>query len=363
MKPLNLAVIGAGHLGRIHARIAAGLPEAQVVVVADPSETARVTIAEETGARAVEDYRTLLDGTAESVGKIDAAIIATPTTTHHRIATDVLNAGVSVLVEKPLTRTRAEADELVKLAEQAGLTLQVGHVERFNPALSAAAPYIEDPKYIIAERCSGYPGRSLDVGVVLDLMIHDLDVILSLAQSPVRHVEALGISVLGGYEDMATARIVFASGCVANVTASRVSYAMRRAMQVYSPRSFTTLDFASGKSTVVHPNEAVLDRHVDAPSFSTTELQWLQQDLFEHVLVREELSPPSINAIEQEQREFFASLRTGQMPRVPGSAGRDALAVAEQILEAIDAHQWDGSATGRIGPFSPAALPAICRAA
>ena len=185
MKPLRVAVIGAGHLGKIHARLAAGLEDIELVAVCDLVEGARNAVAQEANTRAVADYRSL-------VGEIEAAIIATPTTYHHAVGMELLGCGIPLLVEKPLALTAAEATDLVTLARQKGVTLQVGHVERFNPALTAVAADVRDPKYIEAHRTSGYTFRSTDIGVVMDIMIHDLDVVLSLAKSEVVDVQALG---------------------------------------------------------------------------------------------------------------------------------------------------------------------------
>jgi predicted dehydrogenase len=230
MTPLRLAVIGAGHLGRIHARIAAGIDEIKLVAVADPVAQCRDAAAAEGKTRAVADYR-------ELIGEIDAAILATPTNTHHTIGVELLSSGIPLFIEKPLTTNAAAADELVNLARKQGLVLQVGHVERFNPALTWVASEVHDPKYIEATRTSGYSFRSTDIGVVLDMMIHDLDIVLAFANSAVKHVQALGISVLGGHEDMATARLTFASGCIAQLTASRVSFQQQRTMNIFTSRS------------------------------------------------------------------------------------------------------------------------------
>jgi len=218
VKHLRLAVIGAGRLGGFHAQKAAANPDVELVAVVDPVPAARNRVAAECHTRALADYRGL-------VGAIDAAIVAAPTRLHHRIGMDLAGEGVHLLVEKPLCSRLAEAEELVERAEKQGVVLQVGHVERFNPAFAAAAPYLVEPKYIEAVRASGFTFRSTDVGVVLDLMIHDIDLVLSLVGSPVQRVEAMGVSVLGGHEDAANARIQFASGCVATLSASRVSRA------------------------------------------------------------------------------------------------------------------------------------------
>lgn len=352
MTGVRLAVIGSGHLGRIHARIAAGLDDIELVAVADPVEAARRSVAQEGRTRGVSDYR-------ELIGEIDAAVVATPTTTHHAVCTELLAGGISLLVEKPLTPTSAEADELVSLARRQGLVLQVGHVERFNPALAAVAAELRDPKYIQATRASGYTFRSTDIGVVLDMMIHDIDVVLSLARSPVEEVRALGISVLGGHEDIATAWLTFASGCVAQLTASRASFQQRRTMNVFTSRLSASINFATHEATVVRPREDVLRREFHAEGVGPADRAYWKEHLFDELLVRTQQTAAPVNAIEEEQRDFIHAIRTGKSPRVDGVAGRDAVAVAEMILRQIDEHAWDGTPSGRQGPLAMPALPIV----
>ncbi|MGD9635228.1 MAG: Gfo/Idh/MocA family oxidoreductase, partial [Pirellulales bacterium] len=203
----------------------------------------------------------------------------------------------------------------------------------------------------------GYSFRSTDIGVVLDIMIHDLDIVLSLANSAVKEVQALGISVLGGHEDMATARLTFASGLVANLTASRVAFQQQRTMNIFTSRSAATIDFATQEASLVKPREEVLRRRFQVDRLSAEEKTHLKAHLFDDLLVRTEHEPAKINAIEEEQRDFVAAIRTGKLPRVDGLAGRDAVAVAGMILESIHEHAWDGSSTGRHGPFAMPALP------
>ncbi len=355
MSRLRLAVVGVGHLGRIHAKLAASLEDAELVAVADASPEAREAVAAEHGCRAVADFRDL-------IGEIDAAVVATPTVTHRAVATDLLRAGVHALVEKPICPTAAEADELVQLAQKQHLVLQVGHVERFNPAFTAVRGRLHDPKYIEAERASGYTGRSIDVGVVMDLMIHDIDAVLSLVQSPVEKVEALGVSVFGGGEDIVNARLKFATGCVATLTASRVSYAVKRSMKVYTPTLFASIDFGNRTSTVVEPTDQVLNRAVQARDLSPQALGHLREALFQDYLVRKEVPGEEANAILEEQRDFLRAIRTGESPVVSGADGCDAVAIAEQVIECVETHQWDGSHTGRIGPHA-SPLPAVIEAA
>jgi predicted dehydrogenase len=350
--PLRVGIIGAGHLGRIHARIAAGLEDIKLVAVADPVAACRDAAAAEANTRSVEDYR-------ELIGEIDAAIIATPTNTHHTVGVELLSSGIPLFIEKPIANHVQAADELVNLARRQGLVLQVGHVERFNPALAWATSEVRDPKYIEATRNSGYSFRSTDIGVVLDMMIHDLDIVLALANSPVKDVQAMGISVLGGHEDMATARITFASGCVANLTASRVSFAQQRTMNILTSRAAATINFATQEASVVKPREDVLRRRFQLDRLTMEERAHLKQHLFDEVLVRSTHVPEKTNAIEEEQKDFVAAIRTGKTPRVDGQAGRDAVAVAGMILDRIDEHAWDGSSAGRQGPFAMPALPII----
>ncbi len=352
MSRMRLAVVGTGHLGRIHARIASGLEGSQLVAVVDSQAAAREQVAADTGARPLADYRDLF-------GAVDAAIIATPTSSHAAVANDLLRGGIHLLVEKPITTTLQEADEIVALANRQQLVLQVGHVERFNPALVSVSSKLEDPKYIEARRSSSYTFRSTDVGVVMDLMIHDIDVVLSLVQSELVGVEAFGFSVLGGQEDMVNAQLRFASGCVANLTASRVSYTPERSMQVFTSECCASIDFASRRSSIVEPTADVLSRDFDVDSLSVDEKEHLREHLFTDLLVKRELPAVETNAIEQEQLDFCAAIRAGASPQVTGADGRNAVAVAEQILERVESHQWDGATGARRGAFALPLLPTV----
>ena len=343
--PLRLGVVGVGHLGRIHARLARLAPDVCLVGVADLRAAVRDEVAAEAGTRPFANFLDLAN-------HIDAAIVATPTRAHSPVALELASRGIHLLIEKPLATTAAEADRLVGACRRSGVTLQVGHVERFNPALRAALPHIAEPKYIEAVRVSGYPFRSTDIGVVLDLMIHDLDVVLSLVRAPVHAVDALGLSVLGDYEDVAQARLTFANGCVANLTASRVSYVAKRSMQVWTPRSYAAVDFAQRTTTLVHPNRRILDRDFQLDNLSDHEKSSLKDHLFDELLAKQTIEAADCNAIAEEQQDFFTAIRTGAEPTVSGEQGRDAVAVAEQILQSIANHAWDGTADGRKGAFA-----------
>jgi len=235
MKKLKCAVIGTGYLGKFHAEKYASLPDCELVAVVDTNEIAAKTVAEKFGAQALTDYKSLL-------GKVDAVSIVVPTTLHHVVSRDFLNAGAHVLVEKPITVTVAEADELIAIAKEKNLILQVGHLERFNPAVLGLDKE-EKPLFIESHRLSPFNPRANDVSVVLDLMIHDIDIILALVDSEVERIDASGTPVLTQGTDIANARITFKNGCVANVTASRISLKMERKMRMFKPNSYVSVDF------------------------------------------------------------------------------------------------------------------------
>jgi predicted dehydrogenase len=350
MIPLRTAVIGTGHLGRIHARLAADAPHIDLVAIVDVSQDARERVAEETGSRAAADYR-------ELIGDVEAAIVATPTIYHHRVVKDLLEAGVHVLVEKPITTTVAEADELVDLARSRNLTLQVGHVERFNPGLECIASQLTDIRYIQATRASGFTFRSTDIGVVMDLMIHDIDVVLSLVHSRVVDVTAFGVAVIGQQEDIAQAQLHFAGGCVAQLTASRVHYEPARSMQVFTSTGFASIDFAGRRAATVRPSAELLTRQFELESLTADQTAYYRDHLFDELLIKQQHEPTTTNAIAEEHRDFAECIRSGREVRVTGKAGRNALAIAEQVLAAIDKHQWDASPLGRRGPMLTPTVP------
>ena len=237
------------------------------------SPASRNRLAAECNTQPLADHRSL-------VGRIDAAVIAAPTSLHHGLALELLDAGTHLLVEKPICASLVDADDLVAAARRHSLVLQVGHVERFNPAFTHAVPHVRNPKYIEATRTAGFTFRSIDVGVVLDLMIHDIDLVLSLVRSRVRRVEALGISVLGGHEDVANARLEFECGCVAALSASRVSHDQVRRMQVWSPRAFAGMDFSTRTTTLVRPSEALLRRRFHPELLSQEEVEYYREHLW-----------------------------------------------------------------------------------
>lgn len=329
MNPVKVAVVGAGKLGGYHANISSQSDRFELVAVVDPFEASRNALAEKVGTRAVGDI-------AEVMDQIDAAVVATPTFTHAEVVLQLLNAGKHVLVEKPIAPTANEATRMVDAAEAAGVIFQVGHVERFSPALVAAGDRLANPRFIQATRTSGYTFRSTDIGAVLDLMIHDIDLVLSLAQSEVVDVTAVGTNVFGGHEDMVNTRLTFANGCVADLTASRVHYELERTMKVVTPTGYTALNFANGTATTVTPTDEVLNGTFDAEGQTPDrKAELFAGKLFEEVLVKAEHQAPAVNAIELELLDFAGAIQTGGQPRVTGTAGRDAVAVAEWIIEEV----------------------------
>ncbi|HTQ39133.1 MAG TPA: Gfo/Idh/MocA family oxidoreductase [Pirellulales bacterium] len=351
---IRLAVIGAGHLGRIHARLAQQAPGFELVGMVDPMPEARRLAKAECHVPVLADYQ-------ELIGQIDAAVVATPTQFHHSVSLSLLSHGIHLMVEKPLATTLAEADEILAVAQQHGAMVQVGHIERFNPAWNQAnvMPLVRQPKYIEASRCSGYTFRSTDIGVVLDLMIHDLDLALHFANSPVRRVQALGISVLGDHEDVAQARLEFANGCVANLSASRISYKPQRHMQVWSDQGCVTFDFATRTAVTVCPVTELLQREFDLDDIGPASRAHLKDHLFEDLFQLEHYAAAEQNALLEELNDFAASIREHKEPRVTGLQGRNVLAVAEQVLEAIQRHAWDGAAEGRTGPLAMPTAPIL----
>lgn len=343
MSRLRIAVIGAGHLGRIHAKLLGQVDGAQLAAISDPFEGARQQASELFTVPIHADYR-------NCIPNIDAAVIAAPTDAHAEIAKTLLKAGKHLLVEKPLTVDADDAQRLAMLAASRRLTLQVGHVERFNPAFTALEDLKVDVKYVEAVRASSFPGRCLDVGVVMDLMIHDLDLVLSMTDAAVKSVSSSGLSLISDHEDLAEARIEFECGLVANLKASRVSPTPARQMQVFSSSGFAEIDFGAPALSVVRPCQSVLDRAFDLATETDNPLGFSEQ-LFSSRLSCETLELEPRNAILDELHDFVISVKTGISPTVDGSAGARAVAVAGKVLESIENRRWYSDAqTTEIGP-------------
>lgn len=328
MHRVRVGVIGLGHMGKEHARVVALLSEAELAAVADLDPERRYTISRKYQVPACADYRELF-------GLVDAVIIAVPTSAHCEVAREFLVRGIPCLVEKPLASSLEEADELVNLSQKHGVVLQVGHIERFNPALLDLEQRKLRPHFIQGQRLSMFSGRCLDVGVVLDLMIHDLDVLLALVRQAVVEVDAVGVSLLGGHEDVAEAWLTFANGCVATLTASRISTKPSRRMIVYSPEGYVELDFFKKHTLIVQPSEKARELGWRPEQLDLSLVGLLREKLFGQWLEVREFEHNEGDQLTEEVRHFVECVRTGQRPRVTAEDGRDAIALAERILHKI----------------------------
>lgn len=333
MSRIRLGVIGAGHLGKIHARLAHQLDDFELVAVADPHQDSLRAVAAELPVTTVDEH-------CELIGKIDAAVIAAPSTIHHQVAIELIDAGIHLLVEKPLTVTVEEADDLVAAADDRQVVLQVGHVERFNPAFQAALPFIQSPVFIEAQRTFLHSLRSLDIGVVHDLMIHDIDLVLSLATAPLQRVDAAGGTIVGPKEDVARAWLNFANGLRVNLTASRVSTTPCRAMTIYCRDRVVSIDFSAcqfdvTELTPVVDGQTLNGAGLDVSGLNAVERGQLQEALAHDGVRTRTIVVPTGNAILAELQDFAACIRTGRTPRVCGRAGRNAVDVAGLVCRSV----------------------------
>lgn len=309
MKKIKTAVVGTGYLGKFHAEKYAQLPESELVAVVDVNEDVAREVAERHNTRLSTDYRELLE-------TVDAVSIVVPTSLHYDIARDFLNSGVHVLIEKPITVTVEEAESLIAIAKTNKLILQVGHLERFNAALLDLDFSCDKPLFIESHRLSHFNPRANDVSVVLDLMIHDIDIILNIVDSEVDRIDASGTAVLTDGIDIANARIVFKSGCVANVTASRVSMKTERKMRMFRPQSYVSVDFQS-RSLVCHKT-GDKEMFPGIPEILTEKSEYENGD-----------------ALREEIHHFLGCIRDKKEPMVTGEAGKRALATAIEISKLL----------------------------
>lgn len=308
MSNLKCAVVGVGYLGKFHAQKYHKIPGCDLVAVVDRLEESALQVAQPLGCDAISDYSELL-------GHVDAVSIVVPTQAHYSVCKDFLKAGVHVLVEKPMTTTLEQADELIALAEQKNLVLAVGHLERFNPAALALEPLLDNPRFIDSSRLAPFKSRATDVSVLLDLMIHDVDLILSLVDSELESVDCSGARVLTRDIDIANARIRFVNGCVANITASRVSSKSERKMRVFQSLACHSLDFQARTLTSY---KGAVDAMTDP----------------EHAIDRTEQSFGEADPLYSEILDFVQSVQNQRAPKVSGRAGRRALEAVQKITEA-----------------------------
>ncbi len=309
MQKIRAAVVGVGYLGRFHAQKYAQIEGCELVGVVDAREEARNKVAQELATRPLADYRELL-------GHVDAVSVVTQTPAHFAIARDFLEAGTHVLVEKPITETAAEARELIDLARARKRVLQVGHLERFNAAILAAEPYLTAPRFIECHRLAPYKERGTDVNVVLDLMIHDIDIVETIVGAPIASIDAIGTTVFSDEIDIANARIRFENGCVANATASRVSLKTERKMRIFEDDAYISLDLQQKILTVIRKRAAPI-----TPGQLPVSI--------------EEQSLDQGDALKAEIESFLECVRTGRPPVVGGEAGLRALETAMRISEQV----------------------------
>ena len=328
MKKLRVAVIGVGHLGRHHARVLDDLPNVELVGVSDKCADRCSEVAKECGVPAFEDYRPLLS-------RVDAATIAVPTTHHFDVAKDFLAAGKSVLVEKPLSNDVGHAKQLVQLARRNDAILQVGHIEQFNPVLQAIPPMTGRPRFIQTHRMGPYSFRSTDIGVVFDLMIHDVDIVLSLLGELPTSVRATAWSIFGAHEDISMAELTFPGGTVAQLTASRAHAKSQREMSIWWTNGFTRLDFAKKKTLTVSPTP---EFHRERARFicpSPHEVSALRTGMAGRFCeITEKDWSNTSDQLTLELEHFISSIVTRSTPRVSGEQGQSAVKIAAMILNA-----------------------------
>lgn len=344
--PIEVAVIGVGRMGRHHARTYKNLTQAHLVAVVDHDMDRAGAVADEYGcdvARNVEELLTRYPG-------VRAVTVAVPTVHHHAVAAPLLERHVACLVEKPLAPSLDQARELAELAARSGTILQVGHTERFNPAIRAVSQLNLRPQFMEVHRVSPMTFRSLDVGVVMDLMIHDLDIVLSLANSPLVRVDATGVAVVAEREDIANARLLFESGCVANLTASRLALKTERKLRLFSRDTYVSIDYQARSGVLIRKthNELVLDevrqqvsQGADLSSLNYTDLVTIED-------LTMDLPPDQADPLTAELSSFLGTVRDGGAPVVDGAAGFAAVAAAERVVEAIAAHKWQDLPGARV---------------
>ena len=309
MKTVKVGVVGVGYLGAYHVEKYASMPHAELVGVADIDLARAREIAARFGVTATDDHRKL-------IGKVDAVSIAVSTSQHYTVARDFLENGVDVLIEKPITTSLDEAEALIELARSNDRILQVGHLERFNPTTVALQEIVTRPLFIESHRLSIFKPRCTDVSVILDLMIHDIDLILSFVRSGIREIRASGVAVISEHVDIANARLEFESGCVANVTASRISMKNERKLRIFQQDAYVSVDFANRRMLCIRKNGGKPDSLIPDADIQTIDFA-------------------AADPLNEELIAFVEAVRTRQAPPVTGEMGRDALKAALDILETI----------------------------
>lgn len=312
MKKLRVGVIGVGYLGKFHAEKYAAMDDVELVGVADISQETAEEVAKKISTQAFIDYHKLLDD-------VDAVSVVVPTSLHHEVGMACLEKGVDVLIEKPITTTLAEADDLIAKAKEQNLILQVGHLERFNPAVLAMEESLTHPMFIESHRIHMFKSRGIDVDVVLDLMIHDIDIILSIVDSPIKTIHTVGVPVVTPITDIANARLIFENGCTANITVSRISKDNIRRLRIWQPRSYISVDYAKKEIMLIRLGKEKGENGL--PKEEIVKSCYVEQD-----------------ALETELKDFVLNVRNRTTPKVSGREGRLALSVAQEIMSQIKEH-------------------------
>lgn len=310
MKKIRVGVVGAGYLGKFHAEKYSQMDDVELVGIADSNRAQADTVSKNAKTNAYTDYRDL-------IGKADAVSIVVPTPVHFKVSRDFLENDIDVLIEKPITATLEEADELISISETRGLIIQVGHLERFNPAILALKDIVKNPRFIESHRLSIFKERGTDVSVVLDLMIHDIDIISGFVKSEIKSIHAAGIPVITGLTDIANTRLEFMNGCVANVTASRISTKNERKIRLFQQDAYISVDFANHDINIVRKKESENESLI--PGMEIKQICFAKSD-----------------ALKDELAAFVKAVSRREVPEVSGQVGRDALKTALSVMEQID---------------------------
>ncbi|MHC4982914.1 MAG: Gfo/Idh/MocA family protein [Planctomycetota bacterium] len=339
----RVAVVGLGRMGKLHARVLSEMDEAELACVVDTSQATAKSVARQRGCKGLTDV-------SEAVDLVDAAIISVPTPFHVEAARPFVAAGKAVLIEKPFAGDPAAGEELIKLAEKTGASLQVGHTERFNPAVVAIQKYDIRPKFIEAHRISPFTFRAADIGVVMDMMIHDIDLVLMLVSGKPLAAQAIGVNVIGAHEDIANARLIFDDGCVANFTASRLAIKTERKMRIFSEQAYLSVDYGKKVGLVVRKSEN-LDLIQMARDMDVEDLAELAEtvDYTKLLKVEELVVDDSTEPLRRQAEAFRDTVLENAPPVVTAADGLAAVRVARMIIDSIKSHRWDGGKSAREG--------------
>ncbi len=328
MEKLKVTVIGTGHLGKEHARIYSEIPEVSLVGVVDIDKNTGEAVAQRCNTKYYSSFKEILN-------RVDAASVVVPTKSHYEITKELLKNGIHVLVEKPMTGTVSETEDLIKLSKKTSAILQPGYIERFNPAIEAIQKLDITLKFIECHRLSPFTFRSADIGVVLDLMIHDIDIILDLSKSKVKKIDAVGVGVISDKEDIANARIQFENGCVANITASRVSFEPMRKIRLFSENSYISLDYHKQEAIIYRKSPELTPKSIITENTDVSTIKDLKSFVFGDLLKIERIKMNNQEPLRKELESFVSCINNGEQPVVSGEDGIKAIKAATIINEEI----------------------------